>query len=118
MRILTYSSYPTSIPRPRNPIRTTMLTSIVTTTFVVAASQQGANLSRLCAEFEISRPTGYLWLARYGWGGLAGISERSRRPRLSPRRTEERIEQRIVALRAERPDWGARKLAVLLGREG
>jgi transposase InsO family protein len=86
--------------------------------FVVAASQQGANLSRLCAEFEISRPTGYLWRARYGWGGLAGMSERSRRPRLSPRRTEERIEQRIVALRAERPDWGARKLAVLLGREG
>jgi transposase InsO family protein len=28
------------------------------------------------------------------------------------------MEQRIVALRRERPDWGARKLAVLLEREG
>ncbi len=28
------------------------------------------------------------------------------------------IEARVLALRRERPDWGARKLAVLLGREG
>ena len=28
--------------------------------FVVAASEAGTNLSGLCAEFEISRPTGYL----------------------------------------------------------
>jgi transposase InsO family protein len=86
--------------------------------FVVAASQEGANLSRLCSEFEISRPTGYLWRQRYRSGGLAELSERSRRPWSSPRRTGEQIAQRILALRAERPDWGARKLAVLLGREG
>jgi transposase InsO family protein len=86
--------------------------------FVVAASRSGANLAALCAEFEISRPTGYLWLQRYRAGGVAAVSERSRRPRSSPRRTADRIEQRIVALRAERPDWGARKLAVLLEREG
>jgi transposase len=86
--------------------------------FVVAATQAGANLSRLCCEFQISRPTGYLWQQRYHLGGLAGMSEGSRRPQLSPRRTEERIEDRIVALRTERADWGARKLAELLGREG
>jgi transposase InsO family protein len=46
------------------------------------------------------------------------VAELSRRPQSSPSRTEAHVEQRIVALRRERPDWGARKLAVLLAREG
>ena len=86
--------------------------------FVVAASRGGSSFSALCAEFRISRPTGYLWLDRYRSGGVASIAELSRRPASSPTRTSERIEQRVVQLRAERPDWGARKLAILLEREG
>ncbi|MGA2891202.1 MAG: IS481 family transposase [Terracidiphilus sp.] len=85
--------------------------------FVVRASR-GESLSSLCREFEISRPTGYLWLKRFGEQGVAGVEEHSRRPHLSPRRTAAGIEARIVALRRQRPDWGARKLAVLLEREG
>jgi transposase InsO family protein len=86
--------------------------------FVAAASRGGASMTSLCVEFGISRPTGYLWLGRYRESGVSGIGERGRRPQSSPTRTEGRIEDRIVALRRERPDWGARKLAVLLGREG
>ena len=86
--------------------------------FVVEASRQRGSLTELCAEFGISRPTGYLWLGRYRAGGVAGLAERSRRPRSSPQRTAEAIEARVAALRRERPDWGARKLAVLLEREG
>jgi transposase InsO family protein len=59
-----------------------------------------------------------VWLKRYRSGGVAAVAEQSRRPRSSPRRTEAAIEERVVELRRERPDWGARKLAVLLGREG
>ena len=86
--------------------------------FVVAANRAGSSFSALCMEFGISRPTGYLWLDRYRTGGVAAIAERSRRPVSSPTRTAERIEHRIVALRKERPDWGARKLAVVLMNEG
>jgi transposase InsO family protein len=86
--------------------------------FVVAASRRDRSMEALCAEFDVSRPTGYLWLKKYRAGGVAGVAELSRRPHSSPSRTVERIEQRIVTLRAERPDWGARKLAVLLAREG
>lgn len=86
--------------------------------FVIAASGEEGSLTALCREFAISRPTGYLWLSRYRADGVGGITERSRRPRHSPTRTEEGIEQRIAGLRGERPDWGARKLAVLLEREG
>src|ERR1700728_1468083 len=86
--------------------------------FVIAASRGEQNMSELCREFDISRPTGYQWLRRYRTAGVAGIREESRRPRRSPRRTVSAIEQRIAELRGGRPDWGARKLAFLLEQEG
>ena len=86
--------------------------------FVVEASRGERSLAELCREFSISRPTGYLWLNRYRSGGVAEIAEQSRRPHASPTRTEAGVEQRIVELRHQHPDWGARKLAVLLEREG
>lgn len=86
--------------------------------FVVRAARTQMPLSQLCAEFGISRPTGYLWLKRYREQGVAGIAERSRRPLHSPRRTAVELEAQIMALRRVYPDWGARKLAVLLKQQG
>jgi transposase InsO family protein len=85
--------------------------------FVVRASRHEQSMSALCQEFAISRPTGYQWLRRFTAEGVAGVVEQSRRPHQSPTRTGAEIEQRVVALRQQRPDWGARKLAVLLARE-
>lgn len=85
--------------------------------FVIRASR-GESLSGLCREYGISRPTGYLWLKRFRESGVAGVEELSRRPHLSQMRTAAEIEARIVALRRQHPDWGARKLAVLLEQEG
>jgi transposase InsO family protein len=86
--------------------------------FVVRALGGREPLSLLCREFAISRPTGYLWLERYREGGVAAIEERSRRPYNSPTQTAPELEARILALRETYPDWGARKLAVLLDRQG
>lgn len=86
--------------------------------FVVAASREEQSLSALCREFDISRPTGRLWLKRYRVGGLAAIAEASRRPLHSPCQTAEEKEQQVVALRQCHPDWGARKLQFLLGQDG
>ena len=86
--------------------------------FIVQALRSSAPLSQLCHEFGISRPTGYKWVARYRAGGVEAIAERSRRPHRSPTQTEPDLEARIVALRALYPDWGARKLVVLLKRQG
>ena len=86
--------------------------------FVVAASSGERAVSALCAEFGISRPTGYLWIERYRSGGVAAIAERSRRPHGSPRQTAVEVESQVVQLRMRYPDWGARKLAVLLDRQG
>jgi transposase InsO family protein len=86
--------------------------------FVVAANRREKSLRGLCEEFGISRPTGYLWLQRYQEQGLAGMEERSRRPHVSPERTPAEEEQRVIAVRRRFPDWGARKLRVLLAAEG
>jgi len=85
--------------------------------FVVRALRGGEPFSPLCQEFGISRPTGYKWVARFRAGGVEAIAERSRRPHRSPTQTAPELEARIVALRAVYPDWGARKLAVLLDRQ-
>src|SRR5215471_6637306 len=85
--------------------------------FVVAAARGEKSLTALCREFEISRPTGYLWLKRYQQTGVAGIAEKSRRPQRSPERTPLELEQRVIQVRKHYPDWGARKLQVVLARE-
>ena len=73
----------------------------------------------LCEEFGISRPTGYKWLERYrSCERLQELEEQSRRPHSSPRQTKKEIEEQVIALRQKYPDWGAAKLAWVLGQEG
>jgi len=86
--------------------------------FVVAACREEKPLSALCAEFGISRPTGYVWLQRYRQSGISGIAEQSRRPHVSPRQTDVKLEEQVVQLRQKYPDWGARKLQRVLARGG
>src|SRR5512144_2053536 len=86
--------------------------------FVVAAYRREKTLAELCREIGISRPVGYEWLKRSRQGGVAAIAEGSRRPQHSPQRTNEKVGQRVVELRERYPEWGARKLRVLLQREG
>jgi len=86
--------------------------------FVVEATQKARSLSAVCVAYEISRPTGYLWLRRYRQHGVQGIAELSRKPHHSPRRTDPAVEQCVVEVRGRYPDWGARKLQVVLARAG
>jgi hypothetical protein len=85
--------------------------------FAVRLSR-GESMSALCREYAISRPTGYVWAARFVQHGVAGLDNHSRRPEQSPLQTPAGIEARIVELRRARPDWGARKFAFLLANEG
>jgi transposase len=86
--------------------------------FVVAAFRREQSLQRLCQEFGISRSTGYVWLRRYREAGVSGVAERSRRPLRSPTRAAAEVEQRVIEVRHRYPDWGARKLQVMLARGG
>jgi len=86
--------------------------------FAIRASSGQEEMKALCREFEISRPTGYLWLKRYReCERLQELAEISRRPHHSPKQTRTEIEQRVIALRNQYPDWGALKLVELLKQE-
>jgi putative transposase len=64
----------------------------------------------LCTRYNVSRPTGYKWVARYHADGPSGLRDRSRRPQASPHETPRELLDAVVALRRRHPDWGARKL--------
>ncbi len=78
--------------------------------FVTMALAEGTNMSALCRSFGISRAKGYKWLGRFKAEGKAGLEDRSRRPKTSPKRTALAMEQALAGLRLEHPAWGGRKL--------
>jgi transposase InsO family protein len=86
--------------------------------FAIRASSGQEEMKALCREFEISRPTGYVWRKRFReCERIEELREKSRRPHRSPKQTESEVEQRVIALRNRYPDWGAGKLVELLKRE-
>jgi transposase InsO family protein len=86
--------------------------------FCRLASLPGANVSELCRRFGVSRDRGYVWLSRYGQAGAAGLVDRSRRPGSSPSRSGPELEAKVLAVRAEHPAWGGRKIARVLQNQG
>jgi len=84
--------------------------------FVELARQEGANRRELCRQFGIHPSTAYKWLRR--WSEAGELADRSRRPRASPRRTDDAIERHILVLRDAHPAWGARKIVRCLERAG
>lgn len=86
--------------------------------FVRLALLEGANRRELCRRFGISAEAGYKWLRRFSAGDGGGFGDRSRRPLSSPGRTADGVEQRILAVRAAHPAWGARKIRAVLARDG
>ena len=86
--------------------------------FVLVASGPDASKSAACRQFGISRKTGYKWLRRCEELGLAGLSDRSRRPRTSPLQVSGAVVVELVRLRQAHPHWGPKKLRALLVRSG
>ena len=67
-------------------------------------------LPPLCAEFGISRVTGYKIIERYKDSGLDAFADCSRKPFCQANRLPFQVEQLIVRLKNEFPTWGAPKL--------
>ena len=76
----------------------------------VARLLEGENMSRVCRDFGISRPTGYKIFRRYKDLGYQGLLDRSRRPYRHANQLPFQLESAIVRLRTEHPSWGAAKI--------
>jgi transposase InsO family protein len=75
---------------------------------VLARHSQGErlNVSAVCVELGISRPTFYTYVARFDAEGVPGLLERSRRPSASPGQTSAAVEEEIVRWRQRLADEG------------
>jgi transposase InsO family protein len=80
---------------------------------MVQDHEQGGSITELAEIYAISRKTVYKWLERHEQGGVAGLTDLSRRPHESPSQICPEAEKAIVEAR-RRWKWGPRKLRVKL----
>ena len=83
----------------------------------VARLLEGEKMAPLCAEFGISRKTGYKIYDRYKACGVDAFTDRSRRPYRQANRLPAPVEAVIVRLKREYPGWGAPKIREKLRKQ-
>lgn len=84
---------------------------------MIALWESGRTPTELSRQFGVSRQTIYTFIWRWREEGEAGLEDRSRRPHSSPRKTQPSIEQALVRLKDQHPDYGPDKLVTLLADE-
>lgn len=78
----------------------------------------GVRVAEVAARYGASRQSVYRWKALYERDGVAGLQDKSRRPRSSPQRISAEVESLVCELRRAHPRWGARRLAFELAQRG
>jgi len=72
--------------------------------------KDGESMASLCREFGISRKTGYKIQQRYEQCGWEGLNDRAHRPFRYANQLPAQVEAEIVAVKRDKPHWGARKI--------
>lgn len=85
---------------------------------VLAVIGDGESVTSVAGRFGVSRQTVHSWLARYEASGLAGLTDRSSRPRSSPNQMAPESEAMVLEMRRAHPGWGPRRLVHELARAG
>lgn len=67
--------------------------------FIADCLRAEHGMSELCRRHGISRKTGYKWLKRYQDQALAGLSDQSRKPKVSPQQVPFAVRSRVLQLR-------------------
>jgi transposase InsO family protein len=83
----------------------------------VRAVLDGADVMEVAARAGVHRATVHRWVARYLTGQLAGLADRSHRPRSSPRQAVEVVEVAVAEMRREHPRWGSRRIRLEMLRK-
>ena len=86
------------------------------TLFIAVHLRGNRSIVELCADYGISRKTGYRWIDRFIRRGPAGLEDRSRRPAHLPSATPPAVVDALLDLRRRHPTWGAKKLLAILKR--
>lgn len=81
--------------------------------FVLESYKNQGSFSELCRRYDVSTKTGYKWVERFEERGLAGLLDRSRRPRNNPNRLSEDEVCELVRLKQAHDSWGPYKIRQL-----
>ena len=69
----------------------------------MAIERQEETFAELCRRFQVSRKTGYKWLARYRDAGVESLVDSSRAPQYHPQAMKEEIAEHCLAARRTHP---------------
>lgn len=72
--------------------------------------REGARVTDLAREYEVSRKTIYKFKQRFEKHGVRGLEDRSRRPARLAKALAPAIEQAVLKLKEKYPTWGAKKI--------
>ena len=82
--------------------------------FIKMLQSGNYTMTALCDRFNISRTTGHKLVKKFKQQGESCLEIKSKAPYRSPQKTPKEMELAIVKLRKSYPNWGARKIKVLL----
>ena len=82
--------------------------------FIKMWQSDNYTMTALCDRFNISRTTGHKLVKKFVKEGEKSLISNSKTPNSSPNKTPKRIEADIIKIRKKYPNWGARKLKVIL----
>jgi len=85
--------------------------------FIKMWQSRNYTMTSLCDRFNISRTTGHKLVKRFELEGESCLEIKSKAPNKSPHKTPRKMELAIVKLRKNYPNWGARKIKVLLQKK-
>jgi transposase len=77
----------------------------------------GADVVEVAARVGVHRSTLHRWVARYLSEQLAGLADRSHRPRSCPGQVADAVEVAVVEMRREHPRWGSRRIRLEMLRK-
>ena len=80
---------------------------------LISRLQRGEPAVDVATAMGVSVGTVYKWCRRYRLEGVAGLRDRSSRPNVSPNKTPDEIEAKVIALRKERRIY--HRIAAMLG---
>jgi transposase len=78
--------------------------------------EESGNVTAACRKVHVGRGTFYYWKPRFERYGYAGLEAFESRAPKEPHRTASQVEQDVIAVRREHPDWGKKRIAEELAK--
>lgn len=79
--------------------------------------EETGNVTKACSQAHVGRATFYYWKPRFAANGYAGLEEFESRVAHKLNRKEASIEQSVIAMRRQHPDWGKFRIADEMAKE-